>query len=55
MTIKRQRDIKFINDCGCKVDFGELADAIKWKQISPTLAIKHINPWVVAYSFELVD
>lgn len=42
MTIKTQREIKFINDCGCKVDFGELADAIKWKQVSPTLATKHI-------------
>lgn len=42
MTIKTQREIKFINDCGCIVDFRDLSEAIKWKQTSPTLGVKHI-------------
>lgn len=40
--IKKQKHIRFINDCGCIVDESELEKAILWYQKSPTASIKHI-------------
>lgn len=42
MIIKQQKDIRFINDCGCIVDENELSSAILWYQKEPTMHIKHI-------------
>ena len=42
MTINKQKDIKFINDCKCIVDYCELSKAIIWYQEKPTASIKHI-------------
>ena len=42
MIVKSQKEIKFINDCGCIVDEKELAAAILWYQQKPTASIKHI-------------
>ncbi len=42
MTIKKQKEIKFINDCKCIVDLYELSRAIIWYQDKPTASVKHI-------------
>lgn len=42
MTIKIQKPIKFINECGCIVDFLELEQAILWYQSKPSLSVKKI-------------
>lgn len=36
MIIKEQKEIKFINDCNCLVDFNELSKAIIWYQDKQT-------------------
>lgn len=42
MMVKTQKKIKFINDCGCNVDFNLLENAILWYQNKPTARTKHI-------------
>lgn len=42
MIIKEQKEIKFINDCNCLVDFNKLSKAIIWYQDKPTAQLKHI-------------
>lgn len=42
MTVKTQKEIKFVNKCGCLVNKKDLADAITWYQEKPTLANKTI-------------
>ena len=46
MIIKQQKDIRFINDCGCIVDENELSSAILWYQriiISDFVVSKRTN------------
>lgn len=42
MTINHQKEIKWINDCGCQVDYQLLSDAISWYSEKPVQAVKHI-------------
>ena len=42
MIVKEQKEIKFINDCNCLVDYNELSKAIMWYQDKPTARLKHI-------------
>ncbi|MGQ7467909.1 HNH endonuclease [Streptococcus suis] len=42
MTVKIQREIVFVNDCGCICDLDELAQAIMWYQSKPSLSKKKI-------------
>ena len=42
MKPKMQKDITFINDCNCIVDFELLKNAILWYQSDNTKSIKHI-------------
>lgn len=42
MTVKNQKPIKFINKCGCIVDYQELERAILWYQKKPTISKKTI-------------
>lgn len=42
MTVKTQKEIRFVNECGCIFDEKDLADAILWYQSSPTLSKKKI-------------
>jgi len=42
MTVKEQKKISFVNDCGCIVDEEDLAKAILWYQKHPTLSKKKI-------------
>jgi hypothetical protein len=42
MTVKKQKKIKFVNDCKCLVDYEDLERAILWKQSKPGISIKHI-------------
>lgn len=40
--VKEQKQIYFINDCGAKVDYNELANAVLWYAKSPLMDQKHI-------------
>ena len=42
MIVKHQKEIQFINDCGCLVDLTELAKAIQWYSDKPVARVKHI-------------
>lgn len=42
MIVNKQKQIEFINDCGCIVDENELRNAILWYQEKPTAQNKHI-------------
>ena len=42
MIVKKQKQIQFINDCNCIVDYNELEKAILWFQEKPTCRLKHI-------------
>jgi hypothetical protein len=42
MIVKHQKEIQFINDCGCLVDLIELAKAIQWYSDKPVARVKHI-------------
>lgn len=42
MTVKEQKKISFVNECGCIVDEEDLAKAILWYQKHPTLSKKKI-------------
>ena len=42
MIVKEQKQIQFINDCNCIVDYKELRKAILWFQEKPTCSVKHI-------------
>ena len=42
MIAKEQKEIEFINDCDCLVDYNELSKAIMWYQDKPTARLKHI-------------
>ena len=42
MIVKRQKDIKFKNECGCIVDYQMLKEAILWYQSKPTASNKKI-------------
>lgn len=42
MIVKEQKEIEFINDCDCLVDYNELSKAIMWYQNKPTAKLKHI-------------
>lgn len=42
MIVKEQKQIQFINDCNCIVDYNELEKAILWFQEKPTCRLKHI-------------
>lgn len=34
MIVKEQKEIEFINDCNCLVDYNELSKAIMWRQVN---------------------
>lgn len=42
MTVKTQKEISFVNECGCVFDEKDLADAILWYQTSPTHSKKKV-------------
>lgn len=42
MIVSEQKPIKFINSCGCTVDYEELSKAILWYQKKPTASTKKI-------------
>lgn len=42
MTVKEQKKISFVNECGCIVEEEDLAKAILWYQTHPTLSKKKI-------------
>lgn len=42
MSVKEQKQIKFINDCNAIVDYIELEKAILWCAKNPVTSIKHI-------------
>lgn len=42
LTIKTQRPIKWVNDCGCLVDYDMLTKAVIWYADSPVQRVKHI-------------
>lgn len=42
MSVKEQKQIKFINDCNAIVDYIELEKAILWYAKKPVTSIKHI-------------
>ena len=45
MTIKIQRPIKIINDCGALIDESDVAQAIIWASKIKTPAIHHVFKW----------
>lgn len=49
MTVKEQKKISFVNECGCIVDEEDLAKAILWYQKHPTLSKKeNIHAWILS-------
>ena len=42
MIVKKQKKIKFINDCNAIVDYNELEEAILWHAKKPVTSVKHI-------------
>lgn len=44
-TVKKQKEIKFINECNCIVDYKMLQEAMIWYSCKKTISIKKIYLW----------